>query len=291
MTVEELLTRLQEERTSLLCELHRSDLELERTPSSQMTTFDYDDTDIHARYARARKLPDAAIALCLQVLSRHVADDAVDTVVDLGCGTGRFIAALGEHFRARVYGIDPSTRMLSVAQDTIADPRVEFREGAAESIPLDDNIADLIFLSMVYHHTQDKVAACQEFARLLRPNGYLCIRTSTRERLDSYLWMSFFPQALEIERRRIPGAEELTGFLERQGFMLRAHDVYRQVFARDLNDYCERIALRALSSLQSIPDETFESGLSELREYCASQDTDRQVYEDVDLFVFNSASE
>ena len=289
MTVEELLTRLQEERTSLLCELHRSDLELERTPSSQMTTFDYDDTDIHARYARSRKLPDAAIALCLQVLSRHVADDAVDTVVDLGCGTGRFIAALGEHFRARVYGIDPSTRMLSVAQDTTTDPRIGFREGAAESIPLDDDTADLIFLSMVYHHIQDKVTACQEFVRVLRPNGHLCIRTSTRERLDSYLRISFFPEALEIERHRTPGAEELTGFLEGHGFTLRAHDVYRQVFARDLNDYCERIGLRALSSLQAIPDKTFEGGLSELREHCASQDSGEPVCEDVDLFIFGNA--
>jgi ubiquinone/menaquinone biosynthesis C-methylase UbiE len=253
-------------------------------------SFNYDETDIHSRYAQARSLSDETVRLWLERLSRYVSPVATRTIVDVGCGTGRFTGALAAHFAGRVYGIEPSTKMLDVVRAALVGQPVELQQGCAESMPLGDHSADLIFLSMVYHHIQDKVQACKEFWRVLKPDGYLCIRTPTREQLDSYLWISFFPGAGEIEVNRTPSTQELTAFVEDQGFELQAREIVRQAFARDLNEYAEKIGLRGLSSLQAISDRAFERDMARLRAYCTSKDDGQPVWEDISLFVFRPSA-
>ena len=149
-----------------------------------------------------------------------------------------------------------------------------------------DGIADLAFLSMVYHHIQDKGQAIREIGRVLRHDGALCIRTSTTDCLDSYLWLRFFPDAQDIERRRMPSREEMADTLQAGGFKLEGHTVVHQFFAANLQEYFDKISLRGLSSLKSISDDAFRTGLARLESYCMEQDVGDAVYEDIDLFVF-----
>ena len=66
------------------------------------------------------------------------------------------------------------------------------------------------------------------------------------------------------------------------------HEVVRQLFARDLAEYCDKISRRALSGLQSITDEAFARGLRDLRRHCDAEDAARPVHEEIDLFVFSA---
>jgi ubiquinone/menaquinone biosynthesis C-methylase UbiE len=259
-----------------------------------MDAFDYNQGEMHLRYDRARNLASETVALWMERLAAHTSHAGVEVraVADVGCGTGRFSLALARYFAANVYGVDPSQKMLGVAREALAESgseeaRVTFEEGAAERIPLEDASVDLVFISMAYHHLRDRAAACAEFRRILRPTGRLCVRTSTREHADSYLWLSFFPEAREIEMRRTPSGVELRSFVEAHGFKLEAHEVVRQTLARDLAEYYERISLRGLSTLQAIPDAAFAEGLARLRAFCDSQPTQQPVQEEIDLFVFS----
>ncbi len=251
-----------------------------------MKSFDYDATDIHLAYNKGREFPPEVIIQWMDVLARHLAPDSVHTVVDVGCGTGRFTAPLADRFAATVYGIDSSRKMLSVAREAPVHPGIILLEGSAEQLPLGDGLADLIFLSMVYHHIQDKSLACREFRRVLKPGGSLCLRIVMRGRLLLFPWLLFFPEALAIEMQRVPSAQELTALLGEAGLALNTHEIVRQEFARDPNDYAEKIGQRSLSSLKAIPDDAFERGLARLREHCQSQ-PDSPVYEDIELFIFN----
>ena len=261
-----------------------------------MSAFNYDESDIHRRYDRARGLPAATLDLWMRTLARHVG--SARTIVDVGCGTGRFTLALARHFAARVYGVDPSSKMLETARAALkeatgeegsagesAAPRVEFWRGAAERLPLPSGVAELVFLSMVYHHIEDRPRARDEFARVTGPRGRVAVRTATRERAGSFLWQRFFPEARELEARRTPSARELVPLFEAGGFRLEAHEVVRQFFASDAREYCEKIGLRGLSSLRAIPDAVFAEGLARLRAHCAAHPSG-PVLEDVDLFVF-----
>jgi ubiquinone/menaquinone biosynthesis C-methylase UbiE len=251
-----------------------------------MDAFSYDRNDIHLRYDAARKLPDETIRLWCERLAAHLPDNKIKLIVDLGCGTGRFSGALAKFFNAEVCAVDPSTKMLEVARQRAPDPRVHFLEGRAEQIPLGTGAADLVFLSMVYHHIEDKAVAFGEFRRVLNHRGRLAIRTATRERLDRYLWLRFFPAGREIEGRRTPAAAELVETSRENGFRLEARATLTQLFAANLSEYCDKIGLRGLSSLQAIPDKEFEKGIAGLRAYCESQVAAEPVFEETDLFSY-----
>lgn len=254
----------------------------------------YDIGDIHRRYDRARQLPDETMRLWLGKLAPHAPDDPAALILDAGCGTGRFTLALAERHTARVYGIDASAKMLSVAAERVAAApdaeRVRLLRATAERLPLRDDSVSLALLSMVYHHLTDKDRACQELRRVLKDTGRLAVRAATREGLDTFLWHRFFPEAREIDLKRLPSEHELVARLEKHGFTLKTRESVRQLFARDLDEYCEKISLRALSSLQAIPDEAFARGLSDLRRHCAAHDDPQPVYEEIGLFVFIAKS-
>lgn len=112
-----------------------------------------------------------------------------DTVVDVGCGPG---AAAREAARrgARVTGVDPSGVMLRTARWTSLGHRpgsIEWVEGVAESLPLDDGSASVLWSLSTVHHWHDVDQGLAEAARVLAPAGRL----------------------LAIERRRDPEATGL----------------------------------------------------------------------------------
>src|SRR5437667_7098010 len=114
--------------------------------------MDYDATDIASTYDRGRDHGRKFLDLWMDVVSSHVKDLRIKTILDLGCGTGRFTEALREHFEAEVIGIDPSKKMLTQARSKDPDLRIRYEQGRGEAIPVLDNSVDLIFMSMIFHH-------------------------------------------------------------------------------------------------------------------------------------------
>src|SRR5260370_24565647 len=99
--------------------------------------------------------------------------------------------------------MDPSRNMLGIAAAS-ATAGLAYVQATAGHIPLRDDCADLVFASMVWHHIPDQHVAGREIARVLRPGGYLCVRTPTREALDSELYLRFFPSSTRLTEQIIP---------------------------------------------------------------------------------------
>jgi ubiquinone/menaquinone biosynthesis C-methylase UbiE len=73
------------------------------------------------------------------------------------------------------------TVLIACARQKPTTGKVSFRQGPAEAMPLPDGCADLVFMSMIYHHLNDPAAVARECHRVLRPGGYVCVRNGTRE--------------------------------------------------------------------------------------------------------------
>jgi ubiquinone/menaquinone biosynthesis C-methylase UbiE len=245
----------------------------------------YGDIETASRYDSARGLPPQTMTLWLEALKSSIPESDVRKILDLGCGTGRFTAALGEAFACPVVGVEPSTAMFDVAKSQSA-PNVEWKQGQAENIPLESEAVDLVFMSQVFHHLAEPQQALREVNRVLTPAGYLAIRNGMREQNEELEWLGFFPEALEIEDKRTPSRQELTELVCAQSFELISQRTIRQLFASSYQEYCEKISRRGLSSLIAIGDDAFQSGLRRLRHWAGSQPRDLHVYEPVDLFVF-----
>lgn len=101
-----------------------------------------------------------------------------ERVVDVGVGAGfdTFVAARQVGPEGRVIGVDMTAEMLEKARrtaDRLEMDHVEFREGLAESLPVEDGWADAVISNGVINLCADKKAAFAELHRVLRPGGWL----------------------------------------------------------------------------------------------------------------------
>jgi ubiquinone/menaquinone biosynthesis C-methylase UbiE len=93
-----------------------------------------------------------------------------DLVVDIGCGPGVAARHAARH-RAAVTGVDPAPVMLRVARALTRRVSVRYVEGAAESLPLPDGCATVVWSIATVHHWRDIDAGLREVRRILRPGG------------------------------------------------------------------------------------------------------------------------
>jgi len=152
---------------------------------------DYDKTDIARSYDLGRWYTAAQLDRWLAVISRWIPKNSLTTILDLGCGTGRYSGALAEHFRAHVIGVDPSGKMLAEASGKIAG-KIGYVRACAESLPLGQESISMVFISMVFHHFDDPIRAVHECHRVLRPGATVCLRAATTEQIDQYAYVPFF---------------------------------------------------------------------------------------------------
>lgn len=101
-----------------------------------------------------------------------------ERVVDVGSGAGfdSFIAAGQVGDGGRVVGIDMTPEMLKKSRETaeaLGAGNVEFREGLAEQIPVEEGWADVVISNGVINLCADKKAVFEEIRRVLHPGGWL----------------------------------------------------------------------------------------------------------------------
>jgi SAM-dependent methyltransferase len=101
-------------------------------------------------------------------------------VVDIGSGAGfdSLIAARMVAPDGQVVGIDMTLPMIEKARSAAQEAgisNVEFRRGYAETLPIEDDWADVVISNGALNLIPDKSAALQEMARILKPGGRLQI--------------------------------------------------------------------------------------------------------------------
>ena len=246
--------------------------------------MDYDKTEIAATYDKARALAPETRRLWQDLLSLHIDRAAISLVIDLGCGTGRFSELLAAHFGVQVIGIEPSQKMVDQARRKPATGNVVYRQGSAEALPLPDGCADLVFMSMVYHHLTDPTAAARECHRVLAQGGHACIRNGTRE--SDFPHRRFFPALRVLIHSDLPSRRDIESVFVAGGFAPVVHQVVTQVTALDWPSFIEKSALRANSFLARLSDDDFEQGMAALRSPGDAINQANAVTEEIDWFVF-----
>jgi ubiquinone/menaquinone biosynthesis C-methylase UbiE len=95
-------------------------------------------------------------------------------VLEIGIGSGLNLPFYSSHAR-QVIGLDPSPKLLAMARraSRSAARSVEFIEGSAERIPLEDASADTVVTTWTLCSIPAVVDALHEMRRVLRPTGRL----------------------------------------------------------------------------------------------------------------------
>ncbi len=103
-----------------------------------------------------------------------------DTVVDLGSGAGNdvFVARSIAGDEGKVIGLDFTNEMVSKAiknKEKLGFRNVEFQLGEIESMPLSNEIADVVISNCVLNLVPDKRKAFSEIFRILKPGAHFCV--------------------------------------------------------------------------------------------------------------------
>ena len=119
-------------------------------------------------------------------------------------------------------GIEPSLKMPMIRS-------VVYWQGSA-ALPLRNGCADLVFMSMVYHHPMDPTTVARECHRVLRQDGYNCVRNGTRE--SDFPHRHFFPALRALIESDLPSRRDIASVFTAGGFTPVVHQVMTQVTHR-----------------------------------------------------------
>jgi ubiquinone/menaquinone biosynthesis C-methylase UbiE len=157
-----------------------------------------------------------------------------ETILDLGCGTGRLAALVKQHHPdVQAKGIDPSPQMIKAARKRNQRniPAGNFVIAHATDLPFEDDSFDTVFTCLVLHllDRNETERALQEIHRVLKPQGrYISIE------FQSYPahWLSSkqaaYPEDL-LPKANLSVATETPG----PAITRRHHATYRIITAAD----------------------------------------------------------
>ncbi|MBY3210356.1 ArsR/SmtB family transcription factor [Rhizobium laguerreae] len=108
---------------------------------------------------------------------RLLGSQPIDSLLDLGTGTGRILELLSGLYR-RATGVDASRDMLSVARANLDKSRITkatVRYADILNLPFEGQDFDLVTIHQVLHFFDQPEIAIAEAARMLRPGGRLVV--------------------------------------------------------------------------------------------------------------------
>jgi len=98
-----------------------------------------------------------------------------ETAADIGCGTGFLTEGLLQR-GLNVMAVDQSNEMLAQMKQKFKDyPSVEYLQGDAKKLPIDNGKVDYVMANMFLHHVDNPLDAIKEMVRILKPGGKLII--------------------------------------------------------------------------------------------------------------------
>lgn len=103
-------------------------------------------------------------------------DDA--RILDVGCFDGYNTLLKFSPYSniSRVVGIDPCAEEIVEAEKRAGDDRFEFEASSFESFNPDE-LFDLVYFSHVMQHLEDPLSACKKAFGLLKPGGWVVVKT------------------------------------------------------------------------------------------------------------------
>ena len=172
------------------------------------------DIDFMTSAERGRLLDPYSIIPLIPIRPGH-------NVGDIGCGPGVFSIPLAKYlFSGKLYAVDihePMLKEITSTLDSINLNNIELNLSTENSIPIDNNILDGVFVSCTLEEAQSPSVLLTEIKRIIKQFGWLTIISCLTKNNDN----------INLEYEYIPKTK-LNRMVEKLGFKLLSQ--------RELND-------------------------------------------------------
>jgi cytosine/adenosine deaminase-related metal-dependent hydrolase/ubiquinone/menaquinone biosynthesis C-methylase UbiE len=157
-----------------------------------MTTMAVSSSDLFNIWAQVYdEQPNPLLALEQRFLSRMLPDIAGLDVLDVGCGTGRWLQLLASQRPASLVGVDTSPEMLQRASAKLGT-KSTLHLGSCTALPVPSAIADLILASFVLSYLDSIEALAHELHRVARPGANIFLTDMHPDTAISLNWKRSF---------------------------------------------------------------------------------------------------
>ncbi len=216
-------------------------------------------------YAAGRGMTVDEVQRWTAAIQAYLPEERPLTILDLGSGTGRLTPGLADEFGGPVYGVEPSDRMREIAETTAAHPKVTYRPGSAEQIPLPEASVDGVLMFLSFHHFRDQLKALQEVRRVLKPGGSGLPAQPVRRPDAGPVLVRLLPSAREVDAGMCRTLDESKALADAAGLRPGEAPVWVSTEPpRTLRETYDRLKIRALSTFEHLPEDETEHGFTRL---------------------------
>ena len=213
--------------------------------------------------------------------------DASSRVLDLGCGTGNLMAKVHEATGARCDGLDLSADMLRVAAGKM--PAAGFCNADVSAIPFLPNTYNSIVGAYFIHHVppERQPEVLTECYRVLSM-GTAVILTASHSQIERSQVGRFFPEIIDIDKRRFPPVDEVCNWFQDSGF---EHVGSETAFDDPIplgEAYLAKVEHRHISTFAFLSARAYRRGLETMREYVRRLDGRTEYRDRPVTLVFGS---
>jgi len=182
-------------------------------------------------------------------------------VLDVGCGTGKQLAAnRARYSEMRLTGVDLSAGMLRIAR--ARESTVAWVQGDARALPCVSERFDYVTNQFSYPHIADKRRFAAEVFRVLRPGGRFVLTNIDPWAMAGWVLYRYFPEARALDERDFLSREALTALLSSAGFSRIATTATDRSQPQDLAALLSSVRQRhSASQLIAITDAAYRAGV------------------------------
>jgi ubiquinone/menaquinone biosynthesis C-methylase UbiE len=110
----------------------------------------------------------------MKQLKQFLQDRTIESLLDVGTGSGDFIKVLKEALpKIQITGVDPNPDSLALARQNY--PEFNFLEMPGENLDFADNTFQAASISMALHHLPDVQKTLSEMKRVVQAGGWIII--------------------------------------------------------------------------------------------------------------------
>jgi len=223
-----------------------------------------------ADYSRIAKYYDKVRPAPADILvSRIVEYGKIDvncTVLDVGCGTGRFPLSLSTIRETIFCALEPSIEMLKQAFVKDKSKRVLWVRGDGQQLPFRDSLFDCVYMTAVIHHIENKEMALREIYPILKTGGNCVILTFSHSGIKKHITRDF-PGVVAIDLKRIPSVPSLKKIMTMIGFKnVHHHPAQIDEGYISTNVYLKKVRNKYISTLTLLSEDDFQRGFKVFEE-------------------------
>jgi len=220
--------------------------------------IDYD--NISANYSIHRNANSTVVNHVLEKMKNK----NIEKILEMGCGTADYLFALTQQLNSDSYGFDNSENMIKEANKK--NPGLNLNVNDLDNVfNYEDDSFDLVYSIDVIHYVNDLNYYFKECNRVLNKDGILVTVTDSGEDLENRTITKYFPESLEIEKKRYPGVYKIVKNMKNNGF--KGIEITHSEKEYKMSDEIfQKFKNKAFSAIKLISDESFEEGIQKIEE-------------------------